>query len=712
MIVGKGIDRIDARLKVMGAAEYATDYKIANPAHAFVIKSEIAAGNIVEIDAGAAEKSEGVLAVITHKNAVKLNTNTQTQDRNSKPVPVLHSTKIEYYGQNIGVVVAETYEQARYAAGLIKVTYDKTPAKTDFDKHAPEAYAPKNINANNKTDTLRGDVETAFRDAEFKIEAEYETPIEHHQPIETHSTLAVWTGGDKLTLYNGSQNVISGAGVVAATFNLPKENVRMISPHIGGGFGSKGTTWTHVILAAMAAQAVKRPVKLALTRQQMFTSVGLRQRNRQKVRLAASKDGKLTALAHEIVTHTAIETEFVEQTGAMSRIMYEVPNSLVTHRVVKMNLHVPTYVRAPGETPGSFALESAMDELAHRLKIDPVEFRLRNEPKIDPETQKPWSSRAVVASLKRGAEMFDWKRRKSEPRQVSSGNYFIGYGVACGTYPARQQPASAQIKLTKNGAKVMAEIGLAATDLGTGTHTIVAQIAADALELPVEQIAVKIGDSVLPPTPGSGGSWGAATFSNVVFKVCEAAKTELYAKAGVDWFAPPTVAQLMDAVKITEYQTKADAKQGEEAKKYSIHTFNANFVEVWVEKTVGTIKIPRIVSVTGAGKILNAKTARSQIIGGNVWGISQALHEESPVDPRWGNFVARGLADYHVPTNLDVGTIEVDFIAEDDRIVNDLGVKGLGEIGIVGMAAAIANAIFNATGKRIRHLPITPDKLI
>ena len=702
--IGQAMSRIDGLLKVTGAAEYTTDYKIKNPAHAFIFKSTIAAGRVVDIDTSEAEKSEGVLAVITHKNAAKLNPKGGIRGGG-----LLQDAKIEYFGQNIGVIIAETFEQARFAARLIKVNYEKAEAIVDFDKHEKEAARPK---AEDRQDAVRGDVETALKNAEYKIEAVYETPIEHHQPMSPHATIAVWEAADKLIIYNESQVVNGVQNSIAQTFNLKPENVRVITPHIGGGFGSKGGAWAHVALAAVAAQTVKRPVKLALTRQMMFNSVGLRQRNKQHLRLAATKDGKLTALAHETVTHCAMNGEFVEPCGDCSKIMYDTPNSLISYRVAPMNVIVPTYTRGPGKSTGSFALESAIDELAHQLKIDPVEFRLKNEPAKDPSSGKPWSSRSVVECLKKGAEVFGWDKRNAEPRSNKQGNYLIGYGVACGTYPARQRDSSATIKLTRNGNDVRASVELAASDLGTGTHTILAQIAADALGLPMTKIGVKIGDSTLPPAAGSVGSVGAASFANAVGDACAKITDELIAKSGKDFKERPTAAQLMTSENLSEFQTRADAKAPQEAGNYSVHSFNANFCEVRVDASTGMGKVSRFVAVTGAGRILNPKTSRSQIIGGAIWGIGMALHEESLLDSRWGNFVTRSFADYHIPANLDIGEIETIFIDEEDKIVNKLGIKGIGEVGIVGVAAAVANAVFNATGKRVRSLPITPDKLL
>jgi xanthine dehydrogenase YagR molybdenum-binding subunit len=701
--VGQSTSRIDGLLKVTGTAAYATDYVIKNTAHAVIFKSAIAAGKILDIDTSEAEKAAGVLAVITHQNAPKLN-----EKGGIRGGALLQSPNVEFHGQHIGVVVAETFEQARFAARLVKVNYEKGKAKVDFEKHEKEAVLPKD---RNQADASRGDVETAFRNAEYKIEAVYETPIEHHQPMEPHATIAFWEG-EKLTLYNSSQIVGGAQTAAASTLNIKPENVRIVTPHIGGGFGSKGGQWANLILTAIAAKMVNRPVKLALTRQQMFNSVGLRQRNHQKIRLAATKDGKLTALAHETTTHCSVNGEYVEPCGDCSKLMYDTPNSLISYRVVPLNIMMPTYTRGPGKSTGSFALESAIDELAYKLKIDPIEFRLKNEPAKDPSNGKPWSSRKVVECLKEGARAFGWEKRKIEPRQNQQGNYLIGYGVACGTYPARQRDTSAVVKLTRNGSDVRASIELAASDLGTGTHTIIAQTAADALGLPTNKIGVRIGDSNLPPAAGSVGSVGAASFANAVNDACTKITDELIAKSGKQFFARPTAAEMMISEKINEFQTRVDAKPPADADKYSTHSFNANFAEVWVNDLTGMVRVQRFLSATGAGKILNPKTAHSQIIGGGIWGIGMALHEESIVDPRWGNFVTRSFADYHIPANLDIGKMETIFINEVDTKPNKLGIKGIGEVGIVGVAAAIANATFNATGKRVRDLPITPDKLL
>ena len=704
-LTGEAVNRIDGILKVTGTASYTTDFPIKNVACGFLIKSETAAGKILEIDQTAAEKAPGVLAIVTHKNAPKL-----ASARSVRGGAMLQTPDVNFWGENIGVVVAETFEQARYAARLIKVKYQASAGKVDFETEKNQASKPK---LEDRQDVTRGgDVERAFAEAEFKVDAIYETPIEHHHPMAPHATIAVWEADDKLTIYNESQVVNGVQNSVATAFGLKPENVRVITPHIGGGFGSKGGAWGHVAVAAMAAKIVKRPVKLALTRQMMFNSVGLRQRNDQHIRLGATKDGILTAISHETTTHCAINGEFAEPCGDVSAHMYEAPNRRIAYRVAPMNVILPTFNRAPGKSTGSFALESAIDELAYKLKIDPVELRIKNEPAKDPLTGKPWSSRSLVQALRTGAEKFGWKNRKFEPRQNRQGEYWIGYGVGCGSYPARQRDTSAIVKLARNGNEVRASVELAASDLGTGTHTILAQIASDALGLPLEKVGIKLGDSALPPAAGSVGSVGAASFANAVNDCCTKITDELIAKSGKRFEERPTAAQMMISENLNEFQTRVDAKPPAEAANYSAHSFNANFAEVWVNDATGMVKVPRFVAVTGAGRILNPKTSRSQIIGGVIWGIGMALHEESVLDSRWGNFVTRSFADYHIPSNLDIGEIETIFVKEEDPYVNKMGIKGIGEVGIVGVAAAIANAIFNATGKRVRNLPITPDKLL
>jgi xanthine dehydrogenase YagR molybdenum-binding subunit len=711
--IGQPVDRVDGRLKVTGKARYAAEFQFRGITHAVAIGSTIASGRINAIDLREAERAPGVLAVITHLNAPKMPAPAPEtpQNRFQRAVPVLQDTEIHHHGQFIGVVVAETFEQARHAARLVKVDYRETRPNIDFDANVENAYAPPIINAGFKTDTRRGEPEQGLQQAAARMDAVYDTPIEHHHPMEPHATIASWEG-DRLTVHHGLQMVVEAVPAIAATFEIPRENIRVLSPFVGGGFGCKILTRDNAMVAILAARMVKRPVKLVLTRQQMFMNVGLRQHNRQRLRLGASADGKLAALAHETLTHTSMTEEFVEQAGVMSRMMYDVPASLVTHRVFRLHVQTPKWTRAPGEAPGSFALESAMDELAIQLKIDPVDLRLRNETPKDLDTGKAFSSRSLVQCIEVGARKFGWSKRNPVPRSNRQGNWLVGHGMSVASRGAPYRAASANLMLSRTGRDVRAVVEMCATDLGTGSYTIIAQTAAQALGVPMDRVEVRLGDSSLPATPGSGGSWGAGTFSAAAQAVCDEAKRQLRSRADVNYIREPTAGELMDAAKVSSFRTSATASPAKEMTNFSHYAFGANFVEVWVDADLGTVRVRRYLAAIAAGRILNPKTASSQIIGGIVWGIGNALMEESVLDPRHGAFITRTLADYHVPVNLDIGDIEVVFVPETDANVNRMGVKGIGEIGIISVAAAIANAVYNATGQRVRHLPITPDKLL
>lgn len=730
------MDRTDGRLKVTGAARYAAEFPMKNLAHAVVVRSTIARGRIQSIDTSAAEKSPGVLAVITHLNAPKLATidPPEVSDRYLKVIPVLQDDRINHYGQHVGLVVAETFEQAQYAATLVRVAYTQERPALEFAANLNRAYAPERINAGYPTDTQQGDLERGLSAADVRIDVTYTTPIEHNNPIEPHATIAVWEG-DRLTLYNSTQHVDANQTSVASTLRIPSSNVRVVCPYVGGGFGSKVPTREHVILAAIAAKQIGRPVKVVLSRAQMFTCVGHRPHSQQRMRLGAKRDGRLTAFAHESIMETAVFDEFAEQNGVMSRIMYECPNSLVTHRIVPLNLDRSMIMRAPGEAPGSFALESAMDELAYALKIDPIELRVRNEPPRDPESNLPWSSRSLVQCFREGAKRFGWEKRLDEPGSMREGRYLIGYGVAGATFPARRRPSSAIVRVLPDG-RVQVHTG--ATDLGTGTYTVLTQVAAEALGVPPERVQVEIGDSNFPPTPASGGSFGAASFCTAVQEACIAVRQRLAALAREDANSPlrganeeaiaaadgrlftkgqsargESYVAIMQRHNLAQgVEVRVDSKPDDAAQKFSMHAFGAHFVQVSVDPDTGVIRIPRFLCVIAAGRILNPKTARSQIVGGVVWGISMALHEETLLDARYGNYVNGNLGEYHVAVNADIPDIDVVFVEENDPHVNPLGIKGIGEIGIVGAAAAVANAIYHATGKRIRDLPITPDKLL
>ena len=706
--IGNAIDRVEGRLKVTGMAKYASEFPIENRVYAQAVNSTIAKGEISSIDTEEAEKQEGVLTVITYKNAEKLNGFDEELPAvgTTSVAPVLQSTKIHYYGEYVALVVAETLEQAKYAARLIKVSYNKDVPKIHFKENRSDAYKP-----NQGSDYSRGDIAAGMSQADETLEMTYNTPIEHHHPMELHAIIASWENG-KVKAYASQQMIENSVTSIAKTFGIPKEDIRVIAPYVGGGFGSKLKTQRHVMLAIMAAKKVGRPVELTVTRHQMFTNTGLRQHDEQKIRIGASKDGQLTALAHETLSHTASYEQFQESCGTVSKMLYAVPNNYVTHRLVPVNLQTPFAMRAPGEATGSFALESAMDEMAWKLNMDPIEFRIKNDTQIDPSNGKPFSSRPLIECLRIGAEKFGWDKRKMKPGTQINGNWMVGYGVSAASRNAPYQKTSSKVILNlKNGA-VYATIQMDATDLGTGSYTIIAQTASEYLKIPVDQVQVELGDSLFPVTPGSGGSWGAASFSNGARMACINAIKELKEKLNLAEDEEVPIVKLLSDNNLKTYEALGTAEPSEEFKNHSVYSFGANFTEVWVDKDTGMFRIKRMVNVGAAGKILNPKTAFGQIIGGLTMGAGMVIAEQTRVEPNFGNFITRSLADYHVPVNLDMANIDVVFVPEDDKIANAMGVKGIGELGITSVAASIANAIFNATGKRMRDLPITPEKLI
>ncbi|HEY4770555.1 MAG TPA: molybdopterin cofactor-binding domain-containing protein, partial [Myxococcales bacterium] len=543
-------------------------------------------------------------------------------------------------------------------------------------------------------DLLRGDVEAALRRAEHKLEAEYETPPEIHSPLEPHATLAVWNG-DRLTVYDATQGIFGVRKKLARAFAVPPGNVRVITKFVGGGFGCKGSAWSHVLIAALAAKQLGRPVKIALTRPQMFGMVGGRPLTRQKISAAATSEGKLTALRHESTSTTSRFDDFLEPAALVSRHQYKCDNLETKLRLVRLDIGTPTYMRAPGESSGSFALESAIDELAHELGIDPIDFRLNNYAEVDPAEGKPFSSKSLRRCYELGAERFGWQKRTRRPELVARAGKLVGTGMATASYPANFTRASALARMNPDGT-VLVQSG--AVDIGTGTYTVMAQVAAETLGVPYESVKFDLGDTEMPEAPRSGGSITAASVASAVEAACRALREKLSALRG-----PP------DA----PVEARGEAAPSEERKKYALHSFGAQFAEVEVDPELGMVRVTRMVGAFAAGRILNARLARSQFIGGMVWGIGMALHEHAVYDEKLGRIMTRDLADYHVPAHKDVVAIDPIFIAvERDEIVDPAGVKGIGEIGITGAAAAIANAVFNATGKRVRSLPITPDKLL
>jgi xanthine dehydrogenase YagR molybdenum-binding subunit len=731
---GKGIDRLDARAKVTGKARYAAEVSVANVAYALVVGATVGKGRVSSIDVAQAERAPGVLAVLTHLNAPKLagaeKARTAPQDR---LLQTLQDAEVRYDGQPIAVVVADTLEHARHAAGLVSPRFETQAPSLSIEGELANAYTPKET-ARGPSDTRHGDFAAAFAAAPVKVDQTYVMGAESHNPMEMHSTTAVWQGDDRVTLYDSTQGGFIVRDKIATLFGLPKENVRVISQFLGGGFGCKGSPWSHVPLCVMAAKVTGRAVKLVLTRQQMFHFVGHRPRLVQRLALGADRTGKLVALRHDLTAWTSRFDEFVEPAAAWSRPMYATDNVLTTHRLVRLDVATPTFMRAPGAASGSFALESAMDELAYALKMDPLELRLRNYADKDPDTGRPFSSKELRACYKQAAERFGWVRRKKDVRATRDGNALVGWGMATAAYPAHQRPSSAIARLRPDGTAV---VQAGSHDLGTGTYTIMTQVAADALAMPVEKVRFELGDTTYPEAPLAAGSATAASVGSAVKLACLALRDELTKLAVADAGSPlhglaPVDVDVDDGALFAkrepkrrdpfgavversgrpEVSAKIDAKERDERKGYACHAHGAQFVEVKVDEQTGETRVTRVVSAFACGKILNAKTARSQLLGGVVWGIGLALLEHTVRDGRDGRVVTKELQDYHVPVNADVPPIDVIMVDEVDPHVCEIGAKGAGEIGITGMGAAIANAVFHATGRRVRDLPITLDKLL
>lgn len=687
--VGVPLDRIDGPLKVTGAARYAYEHPVDHVAYVFPVQSTIAKGRIRAIDGKKATEIAGVLAVLSHENAPRLSPNTDPD------LAIFQSDAVAYHGQIVAAVVAESPETARHAASLVDITYALARHDVTLRSDHPSLYKPEKLNAGFPTDTNVGDVDAALAAAEVALDHTYTTPAYHNNPLEPHATIAIWND-DSVTLYDANQGPHAIRDELAATFGLPPEQIRIIAPYVGGGFGSKAFAHPHVILAMIAARATGRPVKIALTRQQMFALAGYRTPTIQRIRLGAGRDGRLTAIVHDVVEQTSTIDEFAEQTAVVTRMMYASPNRRTTHRLARLDVPVPTIMRAPGETPGTYALESAIDELAIACGIDPVELRIRNEPTTDPDTGKPFSSRNLVACLREGARRFGWDGNDRQPRARREGRWYVGTGVASSTYPARRRPSQALARVDREGRYT---VMIDASDIGTGTWTALTQIAADALEVPIEQVHLEIGDTALPRAPFAGGSTGLSSWGTAVVEAGRKLRARLRGEYG-------------GAIPPDGLEARVETGPNPEAQRFAMHGYGAQFAEVHVDVDSGEIRVPRLVGVFGIGRMVNPKTGRSQLIGGMTMGLSMALHEESILDPRFGDWVNHDFAEYHISVNADVGTIDATWIDEDDPHVNPMGAKGIGEIGMTGTAAAIANAVHHATGIRIRDLPIQLDKLV
>ena len=699
--IGAPLDRIDGPEKVQGIARFAYDHPVDHPAYLYPIESIISRGRVTRIDSSPADAEPGVVAVLTHENAPR------AASLGDPELAILQSNEIAFRGQFIGGVIAETSEIARYAASLVTVSYEEWPHQLEMRPDGSDLYVPKVLNAGFPTDTAEGDVDAALASAAITVDATYTTPIEVANPIEPNPTIAIWADGN-LTLYCATQGVQFTQALLAPVFGLDLQRVRVISPHIGGGFGCRCFPYADVALTAMAAQLVpNRPIKLALTRQQMFTQVGYRPPSRQRIQLGADHAGRLVAIAHDIVQPTAKVKEFAEQTGVATRLMYAAPNRRTTHRVAALDIAPPNPLRGPGEAPGMFALESAMDEMALACGLDPIELRVRNEPDVDPETGLPFSSRQLVRCLREGARRFGWESRDPTPRARREGRWLIGTGVASSTYPTYLIPGnSATIRVVADGRY---QVRIAAMDIGTGARTVLTQIAADALDVGVDDIELQIGDSLLPMAFMAGGSAGTASWGAAIVEAARLLNAGLAANGHLTT-PPPGFEVSADPARVADHAGPLPGSPFEE--KYSMHAFGAQFAEVRLDVDTGEVRVPRLLGMFDVGRMINPKLGRSQLLGGMTWGLSMALHEHGVRDDRFGHIVNNDFAAYHIASNADVGSIDVHWLDEEDPYANPMGCKGIGELGIVGTAAAIANAVYHATGIRIRDLPITLDKLL
>ncbi|TQF32967.1 xanthine dehydrogenase family protein molybdopterin-binding subunit [Bradyrhizobium sp. UNPA324] len=729
--VGTPTSRVDGRAKVTGAAKYAGEFSADGLAHGFVVTATIPRGRIARLDTSEALRVKGVLDVLTHAHRPPLADKDEAwkdevaPDEGS-PFRPLYDESIKFNGQPIALVVADDLEIAKFAATLVHVEYQEQEFATDLEARRGKAAEVK------QPSKPRGDAVTALASAPVQHEADYFVPTEHHNPMELYATTAVWDGGGRLTVYDKTQGVQNVQKFLCGVFGKNPEDIRVLSPYVGGAFGSGLRPQYQVVLATLAALALKRPVRVVLTRQQMY-GLGYRPATIEHVGLGAKSDGTLEAVTHEATAVTSRYEDFARNDAGWAEQLYKSPNSRYSHKLVRLDVSTPCDMRAPGAASGVCALECAMDELAVALNLDPVELRLKCYSDRDQSEDLPYTSKQLRECYARGAEAFGWSRRNPAPRSMRDGKDLVGWGMATGVWEALQMPVAARIVLTANG---HAEVSCAASDIGTGTYTIVAQVAADALGLPIENISVKLADSTLPQAPVEGGSWMAASSAHAVLGAAEDVRQELarlaiampdssladidaadviladgtIAKDG-DKSRAVSIADAMRSGKLERIE-KQKLNQFAEDKSHARNTHSAVFAEVKVDEQLGVIRVTRVVSAVAAGRILNTKTGRSQIMGSVAWGIGMALHEETVTDHRFGRIMNANIAEYHIPVNADIHDIEVIFVEERDDRINRLGVKGLGEIGIVGVPAAIANAVYHATGKRIRRFPITLDKLL
>jgi xanthine dehydrogenase YagR molybdenum-binding subunit len=724
-------DRVDGRAKVTGAAKYSAEFTHPNMAYGFLVGSAIAKGSISSLDTKAAERAPGVLGVITYLNAPKIPGYDAGENPAKGPtwgggLKIFNSDRIYYYGQPVALVIADTLERVHHAAGLIRAKYNKETHTTDLEQNTSKAAAPKNARLG---DYKRGEGDV-YKTALVVVEAEYRMPIEVHNPMEPHATIAVWEG-DKVTVYEKTQGVKDTQRSIMNAFKLKAEDVKVIAHYVGGGFGAALRTWPHAIAAVMGARKIGRPLKLVLHREQMFNNVGYRPEAIQKIGIGATKEGKLTGITHEAYSQTSTYEEFTEGITAMSRFMYACPNVVTKYRIMPLDLSTPTWMRGPGEATGAFALESAIDELSYALDLDPIELRLRNHADTDPERNRPFSSKYLKECYQMGADAIGWWTRNRKPRSMQEDGWLVGYGVSSGTFGAFRGGASVLARLNSDGSLLLQS---AVSDSGPGTATAMTQIASQSMGLPPSKITFQLGDSSLPPGPTQGGSMTTATLGSAVHEAGETLKAKLaelvvtaghfheakreelvFSEGGISMKNDPSkkisYSELFKAANIPALEITQESKPPGGGN-YSMYSFSVHFVKVRVHPSTGVVRVARVVTCGDAGKIVSPKTAASQMIGGVVGGIGMALTEEAAIDHRYGRIINNNLADYHLPVHADVPHTEVLFVNKPDPIINPMGSKGMGEIALIGFAPAVTNAIYHATGKRIREIPVTPDKVM
>ncbi|MGW2177569.1 xanthine dehydrogenase family protein molybdopterin-binding subunit [Streptomyces sp. NPDC001732] len=688
--LGTPVVRREGRDKVTGAARYCAEHTPPGCLYGRPVPATIARGRVTAVHADEALALPGVRAVLTHDNAPRL------KEPDDPVLAVLQNDRVPHRGWYVALVVADTPEAAHAGAEALRITYETAGHDVVLTEDHPGLYVPEAVNGGYPAVRERGDTDRAFRAAPVQVDATYTIGPLHNHPMEPHATTARWDEDGHLTVHDSSQGSTTVRDSLAAAFGLRPHQVTAVSEHVGGGFGSKGTPRPQAVLAAMAARHTGHPVKIALPRRQMATAVGHRAPTVQRVRLGAELDGTLTAVDHEIATHTSTVKEFVEQAAVPARVMYGSPAGRTVHRVAALDVPTPSWMRAPGEAPGMYALESAMDELAAALGMDPVELRVRNDPAYEPDSGRPFSSRGLTACLEAGAARFGWYDRDPRPAVHEEGPLLVGTGVAAATYPVYITACGASAHAAPDGSYL---VRVNATDIGTGARTVLAQIAADVLGTPVDNVRTDIGSSELPDAPVAGGSAGTASWGWAVHKASTLLLRQLGEHTG------PLPERGLTATADTRQETAEESP-------YARHAFGAHFAEVAVDSRTGEARLRRMLGVFAAGRILNSRTARSQFIGGMTMGVGMALTEGSTVDPVFGDFTENDLASYHVPSCADVPEIEAHWIDEDDPHLNPMGSKGIGEIGIVGAAAAVGNAVRHATGIRLRSLPLTPDKLL